>query len=242
MLYFNNSKMSCSGCAACTFVCPVNCITMMKDNEGFLYPKASEKCISCGQCESVCPIVKKPQSEINNIQSAFMAVSKDRAIWRRSTSGGAFSEICHVWGEFKQGSIFIGAVWNGISVEHICVEGSNNISPLCKSKYVASNITGIYEKIEHYLNENRKVVFCGTPCQVAGVRKIFGTKNPNLLLVDFICHGVGSPDIFETCVSIVGNQFSGQVSAYEFRAKRKIYEQDYLVRLSMSTGENIFIE
>ena len=55
MLTFNPDKAHCTGCAACYSACPTHCIRMKADEEGFLYPDASEACIECGLCTYICP-------------------------------------------------------------------------------------------------------------------------------------------------------------------------------------------
>ena len=141
MLNFNPNKKNCTGCAACYSACPIHCIAMKRDEEGFLYPEASDACIHCGLCEKVCPsFLPKPGN--GYIQKALGAVAKNNAIWRRSASGGAFSEICRAWAD--DNTLIVGAAWDGLTVHHIGVKGFDSIAPLCKSKYVSSAIEDIY--------------------------------------------------------------------------------------------------
>ena len=50
---------ACCGCTACVNICPVQCIVMRRDREGFDYPLANpDRCIGCGKCESVCPVLE----------------------------------------------------------------------------------------------------------------------------------------------------------------------------------------
>ena len=50
-------KEDCCGCAACYAICPQSAISMIEDEEGFLYPKIDDnKCIYCYSCIKVCPI------------------------------------------------------------------------------------------------------------------------------------------------------------------------------------------
>lgn len=240
MLYFTKRKPDCTGCSACYASCPVKCITMQRDEEGFLYPVASDACVHCGKCEKVCPIVnpedKEPQNHVT--QKAYCALTKDKKVWKRSASGGAFTEICKAFGD--KDTIVCGAAWEGLVVHHICVEGVENIAPLCKSKYIASSPKNIILEIKGYLKQDKKVIFCGTPCQVAGLKNALGDKiinNESILLVDLICHGVGSPLVFEECVKEIGNQYGIKIKKYEFRAKRNVWETDYLAKVSNENKE-----
>lgn len=230
------------GCSACMTMCPVQCISMKTDEEGFLYPVASDACIHCGKCEKVCPLQKgniERDFSGQDRQQAWCAVSKDNNIWSRSASGGAFSELCKAFGD--DDTVFCGAAWDGLNVHHICVEGIDAINPLCKSKYVSSNPDNVFSEIKQFLRNGKKVVFCGTPCQVAGLRSVIGKDENNILYIDLICHGVGSPKVFETCMKEIGDQLGGQVVSYEFRAKRHSFERDYLQKTSTKDGKQVFL-
>lgn len=235
MLYFTQAKDMCTGCSACYAACPVNCITMQQDAEGFLYPVASDACIHCGKCERVCPIQHTCRPSPDVEQQAFAAMTRDSAVWRQSASGGAFSEICRAWDDGS--TLIAGAAWDtGFRVHHICVQGAEQIAPLRKSKYIASDLEDTFCQLREHLQAGGKAVFCGTPCQVAGLRAYLGKAYDGLLLIDLICHGVGSPKVFTTCMDAIGKQLKIRVSGYEFRAKRKIHETDHLTKIVPEGG------
>ncbi len=233
MLSFNIEKKNCSGCSACYSVCPKQCITMVRDEEGFVYPELTSPntCIDCKLCEKVCPINKSFSVETE--QKAFAAVSHNYSIWHRSASGGAFSEICRAWGD--ENTLVVGAAWRGFYVHHVGIVGIDNIKPLCNSKYVSSHIEDTFREIRDYLKKG-KVIFCGTPCQVSGLRSFLRKDYVNLLTIDLICHGVGSPTVFEACTKVISRQSGKALKAYSFRAKRKVHESDYLALLKFSHG------
>lgn len=234
MLSFTSNKGACTGCSACMAACPVDCITMQNDEEGFWYPVSSEACIDCGKCEKVCPVLKHDKTANHYKQSAYACLSKDDDIWRRSASGGAFSEICLAWGDSQ--TIVVGAAWDGLDVHHICVKGVGNIMALCKSKYVASHPGNSFREVKKYLKEGRRVIFCGTPCQVAGLKSYLIKTYDNLLTIDLICHGVGSPTVFKTAIEKIQKELGVRISHYEFRAKRRMYETDYISSITTDKG------
>lgn len=225
MLSFNPQKENCSGCSACFSACPVRCITMKQDDEGFLYPEASAECIGCGICKKVCPIFHS-QNIKNDFHKPFVALSLDQNVWKKSASGGAFSEICNSWGD--NDTIFIGAAWEKLQVNHVGVIGINSIGPLRKSKYIASDLCNTFVQAKQYLDSGGKVLFCGTPCQVAGLRSFLNKDYEHLLTIDLICHGVGSPKVFKECLKDIEKTEGETIVGYEFRSKKKYYESDYL--------------
>lgn len=231
MLDFNPNKTNCTGCSACYSACPVHCISMERDREGFLYPEASDACIHCGLCEKVCPsFLPKPKN--SHVQKAVGAVAKDNNIWRRSASGGAFSEICRAWAD--DNTLIVGAAWDGLKVHHVAVTGFEGIASLCKSKYVSSAIEDTFIEIKDALKQGRKAVFCGCPCQVAGLKAYLRKDYEGLLTLDLICHGQGSPTVFEACTRNMSRQFGDDIKEYMFRAKRKWYEEDYITYIKTS--------
>ena len=77
---------------------------------------------------------------------------------------------------------------------------------LCKlrgSKYVQSRIGSTYKEAESFLKQNRKVLYSGTPCQIAGLKKYLRKDYDNLFCVDVICHGSPSPGIWKSYLETV---------------------------------------
>lgn len=105
-----------------------------------------------------------------------------------------------------------------------------------KSKYIESVLGDSFIQIKEDLSSGNQVIFCGTPCQVSGLRRYLGKSWNNLFTIDLICHGVGSAYVFEKCIDLIGEQFHKKVKKYEFRAKRGYYETDYLVKVEFEDG------
>ena len=85
-------KEKCTGCGACFAACPVGCISMIADENGFEYPRVSESCINCGKCSNVCPALSgKPRLSNAVEHKAFALCSKDPDVYVHSSSGGAFT-------------------------------------------------------------------------------------------------------------------------------------------------------
>lgn len=232
-------KEMCTGCTACLSACPVKCIEMVKDHEGFLYPLASSNCINCNKCRMICPVYSPKKSVQPFKQVAYAGLSKKYQVWQRSASGGAFSEICEAWDDNT--TMFVGAAWDHLKVRHMCLEGLDQIPALCKSKYVSSEMGNSFTVIKTALESGKRVLFSGTPCQVAGLKAVLNNDYENLLLIDFICHGVGSPSVFQTCIDLLSKQFGGEIQKFEFRAKQGFYMLDHLQKIKMKSRDVFLI-
>ncbi len=189
-------KEKCCGCSACDNICPKNCITMIDDSEGFLYPQVDiSKCIKCRLCEKVCPILNN-KSEKPFSQKAYLVQNRDPRILNESTSGGAFTALAEYI--LKENGIIYGAAFN--SSFEVVHEGIDNADELCKfrnSKYVQSRIGKTFLEAKTHLDAGRKVLYSGTPCQIEGLKSFLGKEYTNLVTVDVVCRAVPSPLIWE---------------------------------------------
>lgn len=185
---------NCCGCGACCQICPTNCIKMVENAEGFLYPIINEaNCIICNQCIKVCPYnnTKDTQEPI----SCFAATNKNEIILKNSSSGGIFSIIAE-YVVMNNGIVF-GACFNdNWEVEHSFVDNLIDLDKFKGSKYVQSSINDSYKNAKEFLDQNKLVLFSGTPCQIHGLRNFLNKDYDNLILLEVICHGVPSPKIW----------------------------------------------
>lgn len=190
-----NDKQNCCGCSACVQRCPKHCISLKADNEGFLYPNVDiNTCIDCGLCEKVCPMLNHLQSSTRPIE-VYAAKNRDEEIRRTSSSGGVFSAIATQI--IKDGGVVFGACFNPAwEVVHDYAETQEDLKKFQGSKYVQSRIENSYHLAERFLKNERKVLFSGTPCQIAGLHSFLRKDYENLYTIDIICHGVPSPGIW----------------------------------------------
>ena len=190
-------KSKCSGCHACSSICPKKCISLVADEEGFLYPKVNEKeCLNCNLCEQVCPFLNPIGISKDEAPIAYAAKNLDEGTRTKSSSGGVFTAIAeHVIG---QGGIVFGSAFDSpYNVVHIGVQKKDELQRLRGSKYVQSKIGNTYQEAKEALVSGRVVLFTGTPCQIGGLKAFLKKDYPNLYTQDLICHGVPSPKIFK---------------------------------------------
>lgn len=208
----------CSGCGLCETVCPAQAIKMEYDKSGFIYPVIQkEKCIDCGLCERKC-VVKTVSVEYP--RTCYAGVHLDEKIRAKSSSGGMFAALAEY--TMEQGGVVFGAavVPKGkiVTVKHIMIKNKEELKKLQGSKYVQSDIRECYTNVKQQLAEGKKVLFSGTPCQVAAMKNYLGKEYDDLLLVDLVCHG--TPSILHWEKSIEEKLQKGEkVSAVSFRGK-----------------------
>lgn len=209
------SKESCANCGACSNACTHNAITVDKESLFYAVSVDSEKCINCGTCISVCPIIN--EEKMQNVINAYGFISNDRRVVKKSSSGGAFSEIAQY--VLNQGGIVWGAVYD--KDHKSVVFGSTQdyeLDELRRSKYVESIVGDSYKRIREQLSKNNLVLFCGTPCEVAGLKSFLRKKYDNLITCDFACGGLPSHKIYEQYLNELEGS-SGKVSDIDFRPK-----------------------
>lgn len=214
------SKEQCTGCAACLNICPKKCISMVFDAEGFMRPTIDiQFCDDCGACKRVCPILHLPEPNHSPAPQVYACWNKDEEVRFQSASGGAFSAFAqHILD--SSGVVFGAAFDEKMRLKHIAVDRKEELRKLRSSKYVQSDVGRSYEEVKKLLRQERRVLFSGTPCQVAALYNFLHRDNENLLTCDIICHGVPSPGLFEKYVVSLERRFRAKVLSINFRHKR----------------------
>lgn len=206
-------KQNCCGCNACVQICPKHCINMAVDNEGFLYPKVDTSiCVDCGLCEKVCPVIN--QNEPRKPLAVYAAKNNNDDIRLKSSSGGIFTALASKI--LSEGGVVFGARFNeNWEVIHDYTETVEGLGPFRGSKYVQSIIGDNFKIVKQFLNDGRKVLFSGTPCQIAGLKKYLHKSYKNLVTVEVVCHGVPSPMIWRDYLNYKrAKRATGKTSVY----------------------------
>ncbi len=210
-------KSLCTGCTACMNICPAQCIVMRRDREGFDYPVANpDLCIKCGKCESVCPVLN-PRESAEPLESF---AARNDGFMDGSSSGGVFPALAAE--VIKAGGVVYGAIINeDMTIGHTDAEDMAGVEKMRGSKYVQSDLYGTFDEVKHHLEEGRKVLYTGTPCQIAGLNSYIGKMYDNLLTIDFACHGVPSPGLWEKYVRALEKAHGGRMAEVRFRDKSR---------------------
>lgn len=211
----------CTGCFSCKQICAKGAIHKI-DIKGFLYPEIDVSlCVDCGLCTKACPVLNNHLDfESDNHEE------KSYAIWNKnvearvnSSSGGVFSVLADK--TLQDGGVVYGAAWDeNMQLQHIGIEDASKLDSLRRSKYVQSNTDGVYKDVKNQLKSGRNVLFCGTPCQVAGLLSFLGNKEyPNLITAGVVCHGVPSQKSFDNYLHGIEEEKRIKIYDCNFRSK-----------------------
>lgn len=241
-------KQHCTGCNACINICPVDAIKLKEDDNGLKIPIINEnKCINCKKCENVCPHLnaKKFLKDINTFMpKTWLYSSSDDNVKMRSASGGAFYELAKKIVE--ENGYVCGCIWNkNLEAEHIISNNLNEIENMQGSKYVQSDMKNCYKQIIDLLNNGKKVLFSGTPCQCVAMNTYFSNEGKkefrkNLIIVAIICHGTANPKVLESYKKWLENKYKEKLVNICFRDKSKEgYKKSYC-KFTFESGKEIF--
>lgn len=218
-----HDENQCCGCGACAASCPQKCISMIPLTLGALFPSVDKnKCFHCNLCDTVCPIKNVDTLAIKKDikQQAFAAYAEDETIRFNGSSGGIFQTLAtHL---LDAGFEVYGAAFDKqLNLHCVGVIRKEDLLPLCKSKYLQSELIDKFQEISDHLNEGSSILFVATPCQVAALKHFLKMDTDNLITVDFFCHGVPSQKFFDECKDYEDNKYSRKTIGYEFRTKIK---------------------
>jgi coenzyme F420-reducing hydrogenase beta subunit len=233
----------CTGCYACYSACPVHAIIMDLNEEGFLVPFVNhDACRNCGLCQEYCPIMSSLSKDCSN-PLFFAGWSKNEKIRLQSSSGGVFSEIAK--SIIASGGVVFGAAFDqSFILRHFSVEREEELGILRGSKYVQSHIDNAYQEAISIAMEDKPILFCGTPCQIAALNRFLDRthvheKHKEFYLCDFVCHGVPSELVFRAYLDSLTQLRNSDIMELSFRDKRISWD-NYGSRVSFKDGSEYF--
>ncbi len=223
------TKKSCFGCGACAAVCPLSCIAMEEDGEGFRYPKIDkERCIRCGKCQSVCPSLRHETAERH--LKTYAARNLQEEIRLKSSSGGVFSLLAKKV-IAADGVVFGAALNEALEVVHTSADSDAALEALQGSKYLQSRAELCYSQTAELLKKGKTVLFSGTPCQINGLKAFLGKEEERLICVDIVCHGVPSSRAWRSYVTELEKSTGAKLRSVSFRDKSEGWRSYRFTRL-----------
>lgn len=208
----------CNGCMACLEKCNRNAITVRDDLKYYNAIIDEKRCVKCGACLKVCPNVNENESMRPQWWYQGWATPEVRY---NSSSGGIASAIIRSF--IERGGYVASCLFKDGKFEFQVTNEMKVARRFAGSKYVKSNPSGIYRKIQNLLNCDKKVLFIGLPCQVAAVKQYIKDTS-NLVTIDLICHGTPSPFLLKKCLREYGYDMD-EITDIGFRIKN-LYEMN----------------
>lgn len=235
-------KYKCTGCKMCGDVCHNNAIYYEEDKEGFWYPKIkNELCDNCGECINKCPSLHPEKNMQMKDMNVYAAWSKSSYIRDKSTSGGIFWEIAKEF--INNGGCVAGTKWDETwkSASFCIVDDIKSLERLRGSKYVQSDTNGIYNIVKKLILENRKILFCGTPCQVAAMQTFLGKKIDNIYYLDFICRNINSPKAFKAYICDMEKRQKSYIKYVRQKSKKRGWNR-LATNLIFENGDELILD
>ena len=198
-------KSKCCGCNACGDVCIHQAIKFHIDVEGFWYRKLIKTNAPIADCARRCVrmlINKEDWHESGGFEKphCYALINKNIEVRFDSTSGGAFSALADEI--YKKSGYVGGAIYNeDWSVSRFLSSSREDLSRLRSSKYLQSHLDGFYIAVREALKTGKPVLVCGSPCQMAAMKRFLRKPYENLMVVDYICRGIASPLYFKQFIN-----------------------------------------
>lgn len=228
-------KENCCGCEACKNICPKGAISFSPDEKGDLYPIVSDDlCVNCNLCEKVCPIITPIVNQINYNPKAYAAWNNNVDERMKSTSGGVFPLLANII--LENGGYVVGVQYeDDYTVSHTVISQNEELKKICKTKYVQSSNNGVYTQIKELLEDNKTVLYSGTPCQVAGLKSFLQKEYEKLYTIELFCHGVINQIVFNRYLKSIEKHSKSKITSVEFRNKRNGWSKSATV-VSLENG------
>ena len=226
--------LQCTGCGACAVSCPVGCIALKEDAQGFLMPMIDHtRCIDCRKCVQVCP--ENTDHAASAYEAVYAAYAIEPSVRKRSSSGGIFSMIA--LNTLSKGGVVFGAALSGDGsvLKHQKAEDETELAALLKSKYIQSDTADTFLQVRNCLEDERPVLYAGTPCQIAGLKSYLRAQAVDQppLYVDLVCHGVPSGIVWRRYLkeSLAKQHLTGSNETFiDFRMRQK-GARDYRLKI-----------
>ena len=235
------SKADCTACGACAQCCPRGAVSLKEDQYGFVFPEIDPvRCIHCGLCRKVCPV---DNSNVlfhpSGSGRAVAGFAKDETIRAASSSGGFFTGVVRAFWKDGETVVFGAELQPDLTVAHTRADTLDDIAKFRKSKYARSDTRNTFAETRVLLAEGKRILYSGTPCQIAGLLSFLGggAEPENLLTVDIVCHGYFSPLFLRKERAFLERKHGSKAVDYEFRNKDGGHWKDFKAVWRFQNGD-----
>lgn len=228
----NNSIESgyCNGCELCVSICPRNAISMISDNEGFMYPYINSIMCreSCHQCSEICPVLNKVESMDRHSIIAFSGFFDDGEKLVRSASGGLITAISMKI--ISMNGIVFGVAYgtNFRYAEYRFTDNTNDLAHFIGSKYILSRKNCVYKKVYNALYKDKYVLFVGLPCEVAALKAYLNKEYEKLITCELLCHGPTSEKILQDFIDYLESKYGATLVDINLKYKGADLEKRHI--------------
>lgn len=208
------SEIECTHCGACIASCSNNAVYFSKpDENGDSRPLIDEnRCVKCGICQKVCPQFN-PVSKREDFTVKYLAGWSKR-FRLKGSSGGIFGEIADYI--IRHDGYVSGAAFDKRGrLRHRLINDISQLPPLLGSKYLTSEAHNVFPLIKNNLNNGKMVLFVGTPCQVAGLKKYLKREYEKLITIDLVCFGCPTQELYQSYLRKINSKQT--IVSYSFR-------------------------
>lgn len=160
---------------------------------------------------------------------------KNEGVRAASRSGGIFTAVSDCILD-KDGVIYGCVLADDFTAIHVRADSMDGRDRMRGSKYIQSRMIDIYNDVKKDLLDERRVLFSGTSCQIAGLKSFLGKGYSNLLCMDIVCHGVPSPAVWRKYLEWQEKKTHGKIAAVDFRNKKDFGWRDHKEKLSIDNG------
>ena len=237
----SGNKADCTACGACAQRCPHGAIAMEEDSHGFVFPAIDAlRCTHCGLCRKVCPVDNSALVFHSSSEgTAIAGFANDEAVRAASSSGGFFTGVAKAFWKEGETVAFGAEMLPDLSVAHTRADTFADIAKFRTSKYARSDTGTTFAETKALLVAGKRVLYSGTPCQVAGLLSFLGggAEPENLLTVDLVCHGYFSALFLRKERAFMERKHRSKAISYEFRNKDGGHWRDFKAIWTFENGD-----
>lgn len=173
-----------------------------------------------------------------NKPEVFAVQHKDENVRAASRSGGIFTALSDYVLE-QDGVVYGCVLTEDFEAVHVRADRKHVRDRMRGSKYIQSRMNNTYKNVKYDLEADRKVLFSGTSCQIAGLKGYLRKEYKNLLCIDIVCHGVPSPKVWKAYLAWQEKKNRSKVKKVDFRNKKDFGWRDHIEMLYLTNGQTV---